>query len=423
MRLPAILLFSGLTLMLQTANNTCYADPVDAVSQETGYTEEQKIVPQEPAAPFKAFTGKITKNKVRLRQQPSLDSSIIRELNKDDMLVVVGESDDFYAVQPPTNAKAYVFRAYVIDNVIEANKVNIRLEPDVEAPIVAQLSSGDRVEGTISSTNNKWLEIAMPASARFYIAKDYVERIGDPSFMTAMERRREEVNLLLSSTYLASQSEMQKSFPEINLEDVSNDYNKVISNYPDFPEQVARAKDSLTSLQDSYLQKKLAYLEGKAKIAQSDWQTKNAELNEQVKVQQQRLQQLEQQLNKPVSDTTVAQNRSGLSTKMASWQPIEQAVYEAWVALNPNGSLEDFYHEQRQHPITLQGIIEPYTRPIKNKPGDYVVVNQANNLPIAYLYSTQVNLQDHVGHNVTIYASPRANNNFAFPAYYVLSIE
>ncbi|MCB1112322.1 MAG: hypothetical protein KDK72_06685, partial [Chlamydiia bacterium] len=124
--------------------------------------------------PFTAFTGKITRNKVRLRLQPNLDGHILRELKKGDMLVVIGEQDDYYAVQPTQDQKAYIFRTFVLDNTVEGNHVNVRLEPDVDAPIVAQLNTGDRVDGKVSPQNSKWLEITPPSSARYYISKEYV---------------------------------------------------------------------------------------------------------------------------------------------------------------------------------------------------------------------------------------------------------
>lgn len=73
-----------------------------------------------PAAPrFEPFTGKITKNKVRLRLQPTYDGPVLKELKRNDLLVILGEVEDFYAVQPPTDIQAYVFRTYVLDNVVE----------------------------------------------------------------------------------------------------------------------------------------------------------------------------------------------------------------------------------------------------------------------------------------------------------------
>lgn len=407
----------------------------EPVKEESSQPQEEDVAaPQQEqgqalsTAPFKAFTGKITKNKVRIRTQPSLDSPILKELAQGDMLIVVGETEDFYAVQPPAGIKAYVFRAYILDNVVEANKVNVRLEPDLDSAVIAQLSSGDRISGEISSLNSKWLEIAPPANARFYVAKDYIEKLGDPSVMASIEKRRDELNHLMSSTYLISQTEMQKSFPEINLDGVYASYNKVINQYSDFPDQVAKAREMTAALQDHYLQKKIVYLEGKAKSAQDDWQVKNTQLTDQMKQQQQRLAQLEQQLksakDNKTSSAIASSNKPqnlppGQNDKMAGWVPSELAEYQAWSKENNNRTQQEFYEEQRNNAEALSGIIEPYTRVIKNKPGDYILVNKTTNLPIAYLYSTQVNLQDKVGQSVTIYGSPRPNNNFAFPAYYV----
>lgn len=428
MRKSTALIFSSLTIIAQTTLTHIGAN--EAFSPTITQADNDIATPLQamaatPSQPFNAFTGKVTKNKVRLRLQPNLESPVLKELSQGDMLIVIGETEDFYAVQPPSGIKSYVFRTYVLDNVVEASRVNVRLEPDLDAPIIAQLRAGDRIEGTISALNSKWLEIAPPNSARFYVAKDYIEKLGDPSVMATIERRRDEVNILLNSTYLASQNELQKAFPEINLDGVYANLNKIINEYQSFPEQVARAKEILSSAQDSYLQKKISYLEAKTKIVQDDWQAKNAQLNEQVKSQQQKVSSLEQQLKKTKGAPFIAQGsvNSGMSHKMAAWLPAEQSLYDAWLQSNQGKTQEEFYQEQSQSAVALRGLLEPYSRAIKNKPGDYVLVNQTNHLPIAYLYSTQVSLQDKVGHEVTIYGTPRDNKGFAFPAFFVLAIE
>jgi hypothetical protein len=426
MHKSAAFIISGLTILAQTgvaqinAQEHSYShyatqDEYDAASSHQFAAE---IV-----SPFTPFTGKITKNKVRLRLLPNLDSAIIKELAQNDMLIVVGETDDFYAVQAPAGLKSYVFRTYVLDNVIEANRVNVRLQPDTEAPIIVQLQSGDRIEGQVSPLNNKWLEITPPSITRFYVSKDYIEKLGDASMLATIEKKREEVNILLNSAYLASQAEMQKSFPEINMDTVYANLNKIVNEYKGFQEQTARAKELISSIQDNYLQKKISYLEAKTKIVQDDWQQKNQQLTDQMKSQQQKMSCLEQQLKKTNGAAPFIAQNNGISNKMAAWVPVEKSLYETWAQNHDNRSQEEYYLEQSNSSVALRGIIEPYNRVIKNKPGDYILVNQSNHLPIAYLYSTQVNLQDRVGHTVTIYGSPRENNSFAFPAYFVLGIE
>src|SRR5258708_372735 len=137
----------------------------------------QPKAPQLPAKKgesFKPFTGKLLANKVRIRAKPDLDSPIVRQMNKNELLLIVGEESDFYAVEPLKDTKAYVFRSYVLDNVIEANRVNVRLEPHADAPIIAQLQAGDKIQGIICSMNHKWLEIAPPKGTRFFVSKEFL---------------------------------------------------------------------------------------------------------------------------------------------------------------------------------------------------------------------------------------------------------
>lgn len=85
----------------------------------------------EDAYNFSSFVGKITGNRVRMRLHPNLDSPIIKELNEGELLVVVGKSDDYFAILPPQNVNAYVYRTYVLDGVIEGDHVNVRMEPNM----------------------------------------------------------------------------------------------------------------------------------------------------------------------------------------------------------------------------------------------------------------------------------------------------
>ena len=66
-------------------------------------------------------------------------------------------------------------------------------------------------------------------------------------------------------------------------------------------------------------------------------------------------------------------------------------------------------------------MIEPYTYSVKEKPGDFIL--RSGESPIAYLYSTHIDLEKWVGKSVTVMTSPRPNNHFAFPAFFVLSVE
>jgi uncharacterized protein YgiM (DUF1202 family) len=375
---------------------------------------------------YQAFTGRISRDKVRLRLNPTTDSPIVKELKRGEMLLVTGEQDDFYAVKPISGTKVYVYRTYILDGVVEGSKVNVRLEPHLEAPVVAQLQSGDRISGTISEKNSKWLEIDPPTSTTFFISADFVEKIGDAGFLARFEKRKDEVNDLLNGTYLVSQQELQKPFAEIIPERVVENYQKLIKEYAEFPDEVKEAKTYLAQFQDAYLRKKVEYLEDKTRNAAKGWvqeETRHVAVVEKsespVHPQQNRV----HTANDIYKNWVHEQQHTEVNARMALWIPVEIAYYEQWAKKNDERPIQDFYQEQKSSALALRGVIEPYDRPVRNKPGDYLLVNKSNRLPIAYVYSTQINLQNMVGREVSLEAVLRPNNNFAYPAYFILSVE
>ncbi|WP_039377096.1 SH3 domain-containing protein [Parachlamydia acanthamoebae] len=377
---------------------------------------------------FPAFTGKVIRNKVRIRLEPSMESMILKEIANGDMVVVTGETDEFYAILPPEETKAYIFRTFVLDDIVEGHKVNVRLSPSLESPVIAQLNTGDRVNGSVSTSNAKWLEITPPNHVRFYIAKDYIEKIGPPDLMAKIEKRKQEACSTFSQTTLALQTELQKPFENMHVDHLFQSLNQMAKEYTDLPDVSAQAKDFLKHSQEIYLHKKVAYLENKTQDHSQNWQAKHYELTSELEEKQNKLAQLEKELaaKAQAQQSHVATPTTPPKAKTPSlqWASIEQQRFEEWIAKRGGeGTFDEFYEEQEVNHTVLTGIIEPYSRPVKNKPGDFVLINQVTHLPIAYLYTTIGSIQDKIGQPVTIHASPRPNHHFAYPAYYILSFE
>lgn len=353
---------------------------------------------------FKSFTGKVLGSHVRLRTDADVDSQIVKELNKDELLVIVGEKNDFYAVEPPKDTKAYVFRSFVIDDAIEGTRVNVRLAPELDAPVIGHLNTGDKVNGTISSQNSKWLAIEPPSTSKFYIAKEFVDHVGGPEYKAIHDRKQEAVIQLVESANLNMQSELRKPFEEISIEQISSNYQTVINDYQEFPQYVEEAKEKLAALQEAYLQKKLAYLE--AKTSQMDKASHFDGSASYAKTQ---------------VATNHEEEKFSPTDRMKVWEPVERSLYLSWANMNHAKNMTDFYQEQQMNSTVISGILESYAEPVKKKPGDYIL--REKGLPVAYVYSTQINLHNYVGKQVNLVAAPRPNNNFAFPAYYVLEVE
>lgn len=350
---------------------------------------------------FNRFTGKVVGKNVRLRTLPDLESFVVKELDKNELLVVTEEKGDFYGVEPLSNTKAYVFRSFVLDNIVEGNRVNVRLHPDLEAPIIGHLSMGKRIDGKICDKNNKWLEIDPPSDTKFYVAKEFVEYAGGAELKAITDKRKAAVVQLMESTNLLSQAELRKPFDEITREKVVKGYQAVMSDYKDFPEMAEKAKELLMAFNEKYLERKIAYLEMKAShIATSSPKEELLSLDD-IEISEKSL--------------------DGLTDRMKIWEPIEESLYLSWAAMHRSKTMDDFYADQKLKSMTISGILEAYADPVKNKPGDFML--KEKDVPIAYVYSTHVNLQNLVGKRVNLVAIARPNNSFAFPAYYILDAE
>jgi uncharacterized protein YgiM (DUF1202 family) len=362
---------------------------------------------------FKSFTGKVAANKVRLRVKPDLESHIIRQVNKNDLLLVVGEQGDFYAVQPPKDTKAYVFRSYILDDVVEANRVNVRLEPHVDGAIIGQLQGGDRVKGQVCPMNHKWLEIPAPATTKFYVSKEFLTQAGGPDYMATMEKRKTQVEEQLSAAFLAAETECKKEFEAMSPQPIIEQFQTILHAFTDFPDALAQAKEGLALLKDTYIQKKISYLESKAQLSD----TAKEEILARHKAESQEL------FAGSPSPTLFSKRavKREMTDGMRFWDTIEESLYLSWTAFHSGRKMDDFYAEQKANAAVLTGTVEAYDHPVKNRPGDYVLRGQDS--PMAYLYSTAVNLEKYEGKKVTLLASPRPNNHFAFPAYFVLSVE
>jgi hypothetical protein len=361
---------------------------------------------------FVPFTGKVLGNKVRVRVQPDLESHVVRQLNKNDLVLVVSETDQFFAVAPFKDMKAFIFRSYILDGVVEANRVNVRLEPRIDAPILGQLQAGDKVDGQVFTLDRKWLQISPPTNTKLYIAKDLVERVGDAGHLAAMQQRQEEVERLLSDAFAFGEIECQKSYEEMDLQTGTTLFQKVIKNYLDFPEKVIRAKEGLALLKETYLQRKIKFLEERDQLSEEARETLLSKHLDETK---------ELSLPKAPSATFWKLGQHEMTEAMRPWTTVEESLFLNWATFHTDKTIDNFYAEQSANAVVLIGSLEAYPHEVKNRPGDFLLRREG--LPLAYLYSTKVDLSRHTHQPVVITAAPRPNHHFAFPAYFVIDVQ
>ncbi len=371
-----------------------------------------------PPPSFEAFTGKVAGERVRLRLAPNLEGHVIKELSTGDIFAITAENNEYYAVKPSKDIKAYIFRTHVLDNKIEGERVNIRLQPNLESPILTQLNSGNKVHVHASEKGSKWFEIDMPEDVTFWVAKDYIQKVGPVEYAEKYQERLVEANQMLATATLISQAEFRKQFQEIDLKRVTKNFEKIITDFNDIESATNQAKTAIQNLQKNYCNQKIAFLENQAGQAALEVKTLNAKLTDLNPKES--VFKSDEGLQDPFKSIALPDT---ITDKMKIWQPLEYAQFQAW-GLNQataEVSLQEFYKDELLNAKTLEGIIEPFNKIVKHKPGDYTIT--LDDQTTAYIYSTHVNLNDFSGKKVAVKVTPRNNNNFAFPAYYVLEVQ
>lgn len=339
---------------------------------------------------FSPFTGVVKGSKVRMRLDAHLDAPIVNELDRGTLLLVRGKKDDYYQVAPASDTKAYVFRTFVLDGQIEGSHVNVRLKPDLDAHVIAQLNTGDQIDGRISSFNNKWIEFPVPEEVSFYVASDYIDYKGDENYLAEHYRKESEGISALATARNLAEKEMTKPFMDIDFSTIQDQFDFITNNYSEYESIIDEALGYYRMVQDEYVAKKVQFRNTLFKKA----------LSESVG-----------------NDPKTAPNVSWINPR---WLEQEGTLVDEWLSARPEMKDADFYLEEARLAMSVQGVIKAYDKPVYNKPGDFILIDPATQIPLAYLYSTHVNLSEYVDQTIEFKVAPRPNNHFAFPAYYVL---
>lgn len=378
--------------LLSTAFLTCFAVDADQPELSSQIVHENK---QEAIEDFTAFTGKINTNKVRMRVAPDVDSTIVRMVNHGKLLVVIGEVEDFFAVQPPQETKLYVYSNFIDNGVIKGNNINVRLSPDLHAPIVAKLQEGDQVIARPVEEGSKWVEIEAPLDLEFFIAKEFVDNIGGVDHVMKMQNQQKELATLMQELQHKIEDQLKTPFEKMEMSSIEALAEKIAKNFSSF-EEAKTAKDMLHKMKENYLSKKIAALE--------------------LQLQQER------SPTEPISHTEpLALTLDDIPLEKQVWHKKEFDRFLAWSSMHEGKSFDTFVAYEKDGAILIKGTIEAFETDLENVPGNYLLIQDG--APVAYLYSLDDSLEENLGKEVSFLAQPRENLDFAFPAYIVLEVQ
>ena len=130
------------------------------------------------------FLGEASKESVHVRAGANINFESLGKLSKGGQVVVTGRHYEWYKVELPVTASAYVRADYVKDmgntaGTIIADKVNVRARANSESSSLGQMNKGDMVKlveqvRLPDGQANGWWKIEPPASAEGWVRADFI---------------------------------------------------------------------------------------------------------------------------------------------------------------------------------------------------------------------------------------------------------
>ena len=206
--------------------------------------------------------------------------------------------------------------------------------------------------------------------------------------------------------YRNIQNELKKPFAEIQLVPFVNDLKIIVAQNQDLPELADKAQSLIKTIQEQYLQLSLRKpLDTSKETAASGHPSAQAQVAS---------------LDAPSVQGFAADIRhlSSFALEQQENTVLDQALRSGKIE-----NKDSFYAEELKNAQEISGQLVPYDRPVKNRPGDFMLVDAKTKVPVAYLYSNRQDLNQFAGQPVHLMVTPRPNHHFALPAYFVLEIK
>jgi len=121
---------------------------------------------------------KVTGDNVSIRPVPSTDCKVLDRAMFGQEFLYIDQTNDWVAVQAPSNLNFWVFGEYVENSVVLPKKLNVRAGPSQNYRVVTILLREEELD--VRGEFNGWLKIAPPKGSRVWISADYTELIERP---------------------------------------------------------------------------------------------------------------------------------------------------------------------------------------------------------------------------------------------------
>ena len=119
------------------------------------------------------FVGTITEENVKLRAGYNENFTAIKNLKKDEKLMVLDENYNWYKIKLPDDVFCFVSKKYVSeDGIVKVNNLNVRAGAATKYNVLGQLNKQDKIK--IIESSNSWYKIKAPSNCVGWVSEKYI---------------------------------------------------------------------------------------------------------------------------------------------------------------------------------------------------------------------------------------------------------
>ena len=128
------------------------------------------------------FTAKVTRPAVNIRAGSNTNFEKIDQLKENDTVIVLARQFDWFKIQLPKTAKAYMRSDYLkmhdgLVAEIIGDKVHVRAKPDAESSTLGLLTQGTLVN--VIEVTQGWAKLVPGAGMSGWVHQDFISKTSD----------------------------------------------------------------------------------------------------------------------------------------------------------------------------------------------------------------------------------------------------
>ena len=131
--------------------------------------------------------ARVNADRVNLRISPNLKSEIVGQVSRGDRVDVILTDGDWSAITPPPETSAWISADYVSDSRVTADRLNVRSGPGVAYGRLTRISKGTEIE--VREEKDGWIRIPVPEGTRLWVSARFLAGMAPTPSPPATPRR------------------------------------------------------------------------------------------------------------------------------------------------------------------------------------------------------------------------------------------